>query len=63
MGKNTMNKAAGTWTTEIDKILIEAGLTPKRLKATGACIMPAPKHLQQQLLKHPREDKAVPLLP
>lgn len=58
-----MNKTAGTWTTEIDKILIEAGLTPKRGNKTGACIMPAPKHLQQQLLKHPKEGKAVPLLP
>lgn len=44
--KNIMNKTAGTWTTEIDKILTDYGLTPKRGNKTGACIMPAPKHLQ-----------------
>ena len=39
-------KTVDTWTMSPEEIFIKHGLTPKRVNKTGACIMPAPKHLQ-----------------
>ena len=39
-------KTVDTWTMSPEEIFIKHGLTPKRIIKTGACIMPAPKHLQ-----------------
>ena len=44
--KNTPFKTVDTWTMSPEEIFIKHGLTPKRIIKTGACIMPAPKHLQ-----------------
>ena len=53
VGKNTTNKTADTWTTEVDKIFTELGLTPK----WGSVIMPASKHLQSVKQQQDSQEK------
>ena len=38
--KNKIDKTAETWTTSIEEMLINAGLTPKEGNKTGSIIMP-----------------------
>ena len=44
--KNTTLKTVDTWTMSPEEICIKHGLKPNLIHKTGACIMPAPKHLQ-----------------
>ena len=39
-------KTVDTWTMSPEEIFIKHGLKPNLVHKTGACIMPAPKHLQ-----------------
>ena len=55
--KKTQTKTVDTWTMSPEEILIEAGLTPKKLHKTGSCIMPAPKHLQSAKQQQKSQEK------
>ena len=49
MSKNTKKptlKTVDTWTMSLEEIFTKHGLTLKLGNKTGACIIPAPKHLQ-----------------
>lgn len=37
-------KTEDRWTMRVDEVLIELGATPKEIKKTGSCIMPAPRN-------------------
>lgn len=53
--KDVKNKTVDTWTMGPEEIFTKIGLPIKWGNKTGACIMPAPKHLQpvKQQKKYP----------